>query len=78
MGHAGRRAPQYPRQESNLVLDLRTVVCWPAHPEDSRDRRAERRRNPAVARGQVGGTSRPPRRAGDIHPATPLDAAASP
>jgi hypothetical protein len=54
-----QRAAKYPRQESNLVLDLRTVVCWPAHPEDRRDRRAERRRNPAVARGQVGGTSRP-------------------
>src|SRR5947209_1706134 len=33
---AASRAPLaiYPRQESNLVLDLRTVVCWPAHPED--------------------------------------------
>ena len=24
----------YPRQESNLVLDLRTVVCERAHPKD--------------------------------------------
>ena len=25
---------QYPRQESNLIPDLRKVVCDPPHPED--------------------------------------------
>src|SRR5438093_5462621 len=25
---------QYPRQESNLIPDLRRVVCHPPHPED--------------------------------------------
>ncbi len=27
---------KYPRQELNLIHDLRKVVCAPAHPEDSR------------------------------------------
>ena len=27
--------PQHPRQESNLIYDLRKVVCEPAHSEDS-------------------------------------------
>jgi len=28
---------KHPRQESNLILDLRRVVCGPAHPEDIGD-----------------------------------------
>ena len=33
---------QVSRQESNLILDLRRVVCSPAHPEDvSRSQRSE-------------------------------------
>ncbi len=31
---SGSSVFEYPRQESNLILDLRTVVCRPPHSED--------------------------------------------
>src|SRR5207253_6695309 len=45
-----------PRQESNLVLDLRTVVCEPAHTEDHfswRGGRPALRNTPAGSRTQT-------------------------
>ena len=48
---------QYPRQESNLVLDLRTVACF-RHTPKIKDWHSAGHAQAAVARGRVGSACR--------------------